>query len=240
LSVGLTGREFIILSGGDQAKSHIFRIPRRQPIFLHKTGSKKGESFMSLAEVTVPFQNSFDLGIGLDSRNASPMGQAIQGDSASTVDLASGATVRFEITRIQSTADLEEKLNVTAQAGYSAGPFANVSGRFSFAQSSKIQTSSLFFAITSTIKLAHSSINQPQLTHEASVLVDNPTIFQSKFGDMFVRGIDRGGFFCAVMRLDTSDSDKAEQISTELSGAYALFSADAKTTFENIQRKYNS
>jgi hypothetical protein len=61
------------------------------------------------------------------------MGQAIQGDSASTVDLASGATVRFEITRIQSTADLEEKLNVTAQAGYSAGPFANVSGRFSFA-----------------------------------------------------------------------------------------------------------
>jgi hypothetical protein len=57
---------------------------------------------------------------------------------------------------------------------------------------------------------------------------------------MFVRGIDRGGFFCAVMRLDTSDSDKAEQISTELSGAYALFSADAKTTVENIQRKYNS
>ena len=194
---------------------------------------------MSLSEVTVPFQNSFDLGIGLDSRNASPMGMAIQG-KASQVDLASGATVRFEINRIKSTAELEDKLDITAQASYAAGPFADVSGRFGFAQSSKIEKSSLSFAITSIIKLAHVSINEPQLTPEASSLVDNSLIFQSKFGDMFVRGLDRGGYFCAVMKLSTKDSDQAQEISASLSGAYALFSAEAKTKFDKIQNDHQS
>ena len=90
---------------------------------------------MALAQVTVPFEKSLDFGIGLDSTNASPMGKAVQGE-VSGVRKALGATAQFEITRIKSTHELEEKLGVDAKASYSAGPFANISGRFRFAKSS--------------------------------------------------------------------------------------------------------
>jgi hypothetical protein len=194
---------------------------------------------MALSEVTVPFERSFDFGIGLDSTNASPMGKAVQGE-VTGVSKAGGATVGFEITRIRSTHELEEKLGVDVKASYSAGPFANVSGRFSFAQSSKIQTSSLFMAITSNILLGHDSIDDPQLSPAAAALVDNPEMFRLRFGDMFVRGMDRGGLFIAVMKLETSDTQTSESISSQLSGAYGLFSGEAKQNFDKVQKDFHS
>src|SRR6476659_8665779 len=97
---------------------------------------------MALSQVVIPFDRSLDFGIGVDATKASPMGKVIQGE-ISGVSQAPGATVSFDISRIQSTHALEEKLNIAAQASYSGGPFANVSGRASFAQSSKIETNSL-------------------------------------------------------------------------------------------------
>lgn len=167
------------------------------------------------------------------------MGKAIQGET-SGVALAAGATVGFNISRIQSTHELEEKLNIEAKASYSAGPFANVSGRFDFAKSSKIQSSSLYFAITANVLLGQTSIDDPQLTPAAAALVDNPQMFQTRFGDMFVRGVDRGGMFVAVMKLDTSNEEESESISSELSGAYGLFSASAKQKLEKIQKDTHS
>ena len=65
-------------------------------------------------------------------------------------------------------------------------------------------------------------------------------MFHMRFGDMFVRGMDRGGLFIAVMQLDTSDEQTSQSISAELSGAYGLFSAAAKTKFDKVQRDFHS
>jgi hypothetical protein len=194
---------------------------------------------MALSQVVVPFDRSLDFGVGLNSTNASPMGKVVQGE-VTGVSNAEGATVAFDVSRIMSTRDLEEKLNVSAKASYSAGPFANVSGRLAFAQSSRIHTNSLFFAITSTILLGQTSIDDPLLTPAAAALVDNPQMFNTRFGDMFVRGIDRGGIFVAVMKLDASSDEEAESISSELSGTYGLFSAEAKSNFERVEKRTNS
>jgi hypothetical protein len=194
---------------------------------------------MALSQVVVPFDRSLDFGIGMDSTNAIPMGKVVQGE-ISGVSKAEAATTNFTISHIQSTRELEEKLNISAKASYSAGLFANVSGRFGFAQSSKIHSTSLFFAITSTILLGQTSIDDPALTPAAAALVDNPEMFHTRFGDMFVRGIDRGGLSVAVMKLDASSDEEAESISSELSGAYGLFSAEAQQNFEKIQKDTHS
>ena len=167
------------------------------------------------------------------------MGKVVQGEATGVIG-ADGAKVGYEISRIRTTHDLETKLKIDANASYAAGPFANVSARFDFAADLKIQTTSLFMAITSHINLATHSIDDPSLSPAAAAMVDNPTNFATRFGDMFVRGIGRGGLFVAVLQIDTSDSKSSEDISTELSGAYGLFSADAKVKFDKVQSDFHS
>ncbi len=194
---------------------------------------------MPLIQVEAPFIDSLDFGIGVDSTNASPMGKVVDGEITGVTG-ASGAKVGFEIERIITTHDLETKLGIDAKASYAAGAFANIAGRFEFAAASKIHTTSLCMAITSTVALAVHSINNPVLSAAAASSVDNPPVFVSRFGDMFVRGIGRGGIFIAVLTIDTSDDQESEDISSQLSGAYGLFSGDAKQKFESIQRDFHS
>jgi hypothetical protein len=167
------------------------------------------------------------------------MGKVVEGEITGVTG-ASGAKVGFEIERIITTHDLETKLGIDAKASYAASAFANIAGRFEFAAASKIHTTSLCMAITSTVSLAVHSIDNPVLTPAAAALVDNPTAFATRFGDMFVRGIGRGGIFIAVLKIDTSDDQESEDISSQLSGAYGLFSGEAKQKFESIQRDFKS
>ena len=57
---------------------------------------------------------------------------------------------------------------------------------------------------------------------------------------MFVRGVDRGGFFVAVMKFDACTDEEAKSISSKLSGAYGLFSGEAEENFASVQKDSNS
>ncbi len=194
---------------------------------------------MPLSQVVIPYNESLDFGIGLCSTNASAMGKVVQGE-ISGVSHALGASARFEISRILSTHELEEKLNIDAKASYSAGPFANISGRGSFARSCKICSTSLHFCISSAVVLGQEFIDDPQLTAPAAALVDNSEMFHTRFGDMFVRGMTRGGLFLANMQLDTRGEDESKDITSSLSGAYDLFSGDAKEKFSKVVKDTHS
>jgi hypothetical protein len=194
---------------------------------------------MALTQIEIPFVDNLDFGVGVDSMTSSPMGKVVQGE-ISGVAGALGAKVGFDIGRIRTTHELETKLNIHAKASYAGGPFANASARFDFAAASKIQTSSLFMSVTSRVTLATQSIDDPSLSPAAVALADNPQNFALRFGDMFVRGIGRGGLFIAVLQLDTSDEQTSDQISSELSGSYSLFSGEAKANLEKIQKDFRS
>lgn len=167
------------------------------------------------------------------------MGKVVNG-AQSGVEDAHGATTKFEIARIHSTSELETKLGINVEASYGCGAFGGVSGRFDYAKSAKIQTSSLFMAITANVELAFHSIDEPTLTPEAAQAVGQVEAFASRYGNMFVRGVGRGGLFVGVIQIDTSSSEDSESISAELEGSYGSFSAEAKTKFDEIQKKHNS
>ena len=154
---------------------------------------------------------------------------------------ASGATVQFEVQRIRTTRDLEQALDISVDSSYGSALFgAGVQARFRFAKSVQVQTSSLFMLVTAVIKLAFLSIDDPQLTDDAASLVDRPDIFNQRFGDTFVRGMLMGGLFVGVIQIETQNATDTESISSELSGTYGFFSADAKVKFEKVQSKYNA
>ena len=161
---------------------------------------------MPLATITVPYREGYDYGIGADLASGSPMGKVVAG-AVSGVENAIGATVGFEISRIHSTSDLEKKLGIDVEASYGCGAFGGVSARFNYATSSKIQSSSLFMAITASITLAFQSIDDPTLTPMAGEIINRTDVFSTRYGNMFVRGVGRGGLFVAVIQIDTSSSE---------------------------------
>ena len=128
-----------------------------------------------------------------------------------------GAKAGFQISRINSTSDLETALGISVEASGGCGCFS-ASARMDYAKNSKVQNSSLFMAITSRVELENLSIDDPALCRPGAR--GRPDAFSSRFGNMFVRGIGRGGLFVAVLRFDTSSSEESESLSASLSGSY--------------------
>src|SRR5262249_31049353 len=76
------------------------------------------------------------------------------------------------------------------------------------------------------------------LSEDAQALVSSPGPFKERYGNMFVRGISRGGLFIGTIRIETRSSDESRKIAAELQGSYGLFEAAAKTTFSEVQTRY--
>lgn len=198
----------------------------------------------ALHDAIVPFRDNDDIGIGIDSSSGDRKGLVVNPVTGTPKD-AGGSTSEFNIIRISSTSDLESSLNIDADASAGIAAFAGGSARFSFAQQMKIQSSSLFMAVTARVQLASESIDVPALADQpagggAASMVDNPGVFAERYGDMFVRSFQRGGFFVGILQIDTTSSSEAEQIVASLQGSYGLFSADASTKLQSVASQYKS
>jgi PASTA domain len=193
---------------------------------------------MAIGQVTVPHIGGYNSGVGADFATGSPMGKVVDG-VPSPVDQAAGSVVEFQVQRIQSTEELEQALGIDAEASYGSGSFG-VSARFSFAKKQKVQSSSLFMSVTCHVELEFLSIDDPILSQDAQTLVNSPEAFTARYGNVFVRGIGRGGLFVGTLRMETGSSEESQQIAAELQGSYGLFSADAKLKFDNLQKKYRT
>lgn len=193
---------------------------------------------MVQVQVEVPYKKNYDVGVGVDFLTGSPMGKVVTGE-VSGVTNALGAVTSFNILRLNSTEDLEQALGISVEASGGCGCFS-ASGRMEYAKKSKIQTNSLFMAITAYVTLENLSIDDPAMTPAAVDIAGRADAFNTRYGDMFVRGIGRGGLFLAILQIDTRSSEESESISAQVGGSYGLFSAKAKTTFENVQKQYHS
>ena len=192
-------------------------------------------------QLDVPVRDGYNFGVGADLLSGAAMNQPVSNSIINSIGHAEGATVNMIVQRIQTTHELEQALGISAEASYGSPSFGGgISGRFDFAKSAKVQSSSLFMTVTATVKLKVLSIDAPLLTPEAAQLVDNPPIFAQRFGNVFVRSMQRGGIFIGVLRIDTSSSEESESISSELKGSYGLFSAQAKEKFSEVEKKFSS
>lgn len=193
---------------------------------------------MAQTQVEIPYVRGYDFGIGVDLATGSRMGKVVEGDVSGVTD-AIGATTSYDISRINTTSELETALGIDVEASGGCGLFS-ASGRFSFAKKSKVQSSSLFMILTANVALEDLSIDDPTLSPMASSLANRPEVFSTRFGNMFISALGRGGLFVAVMEISTMNSEEKESISAELSGSYGLFSAEAKMNLEKIQKDYSS
>ncbi|RWP61168.1 hypothetical protein [Mesorhizobium sp.] len=191
-------------------------------------------------QVKVAYSEGYDFGIGVNYASGGPKNKAVTGD-ISAVELAAGDIVGYQISRVTSTSEIEKALGISVEADYGLSAFvAGASARFSFAQSVKVQASSLVLMVSATVRRAFQQIDKPRLTEAASEVARNPTLFAQRYGDMFVRGVNSGGLFVGCFRLDTGSSQMSTDISAELAGSYGLFSTEAEIKFKDVQRRFRS
>jgi hypothetical protein len=195
---------------------------------------------MAIEQIKVPYREGYDFGMGADLLSGGPLAKAAEGTPVG-VGQAGGSKVQFTVARVHTTSDLEQALGLHVDASYGCAAFgAGVSARFDFAESASVHTSSLFMTVAVTVSLEFLQLATPALTADAASLVDRPDLFAGRYGNVFVRGVARGGVFVGVLRVDTRSSSDAESISSDLHGSYGLFSGDAATKFQKALQQYSS
>jgi hypothetical protein len=193
---------------------------------------------MALQQITVPHLATYSFGVGVDRLSGTAMNLAVNPTPQPPV--VSGANQGFEVSRISSTSDLQEKLGIDVDASYGCAAFGTgISARFSFARESDVHSASLFLAVTADVHLADLSIAECTLTAAASSVVDRPDIFSGTYGDMFARACRTGGFFVGLIRVETFDDAEATSIEAQLHGSYGAFDATATGKFKEITTEHN-
>lgn len=171
--------------------------------------------------------------------SGSPMGKVVEG-SANPVTGAAGAVVEFKVRQIQDTEDLETALGIDVEASYGCGAFGGgATARFNYAKSTKVQSNSLFMMVTASVELAFESIDAPVLTSGAKEIVDRTDVFEQRYGDMFVRGVARGGIYVGTLQIITNSTKESIDVAAHLEGTYGLFALDASAKFKEVQQEFH-
>jgi hypothetical protein len=100
----------------------------------------------------------------------------------------------------------------------------------SYADSCHYNTSSVFLCLSVDVQLAFSSIDSPGISAYASNLLSSGETqqFQDQFGDVFVRGIQTGGQFFAVIEVLTQDETDKSSVSASMSASFSAFSGSGQ------------
>jgi hypothetical protein len=195
---------------------------------------------VAVLNINVPHIRGYDFGVGVDRLSGTPMNQVVDA-AASTPLPGQGGVQSFEVSRVYTTRDLQEKLGIDIEASYGCASFgAGASARFSYMKDSHVHSSALFMTVTATVHLADLSIDQSVLTEAARDVADRPDVFTARYGDMFCRACSRGGLFVGVMRIETYSSSDATEIEAALKGSYGFFSAEAKANFKSVTTEHRA
>lgn len=190
--------------------------------------------------VEVPYQIGHAFGMGVKSATGGRRGLGVVG-AVSQIAGASGGSGGFEMTRIQTTSDLEDHVGISADASGGVGLFS-ASDRFNFVKDCKIQTTSIAILLHCTRQFGFQQIDDPALSPSAAQLVSQGQVdlFGDRFGDCFVVGLKTGGQFFGVIRIDTRNDESRQTVENSLSGSYGTFSADVQVKVSDAMKSTQS
>jgi hypothetical protein len=175
---------------------------------------------MVFQQEEVLFRNGYDIGIGVAMATGSPMALGATG-AVTPPEVGTGGSGSFTFRRIETTGELETELGIGADVSAGIGLF-RASASFDFSKRCKIQSSSLTVMVSAEERFVFKQMDSPELSQAAKGLVDRPDLFAGKFGDYFVRGINSGGRFLGVVRIDTRSAQSKTDVNAALSGSYGL------------------
>ncbi|RWP39335.1 MAG: hypothetical protein EOR04_23380 [Mesorhizobium sp.] len=189
----------------------------------------------SVAQIRRVIFNDEEIGMGFNSDTGLAVGTALEGFSIGVNPAAPGAEVVASISIINTHEELQKSLGMSLEAHGRYGFFSG-SAKAEFAESARYNSTSTFLVARVVVENPLTRGKGFQVTVPAGELL-NPsrvTEFKTAFGDSFVRGLQTGGEFYAVVRItsvsEATQSSLSAALGAEMNGLMA--SGGFKAAFE--------
>jgi hypothetical protein len=201
-------------------------------IVLTACGQETQDSSIK-AIIPVDPQSTLDLGKGLDTLSGAVKGDCVVRTEPESVFASNGKAIRMTIEKIESSQDLFEKLDFSAEANYGN----MVSGKAKYAKSIKVNDYSIFVMGKVNVQLMTQAMRDIQLKSDAYQLAgESFPRFLERCGNEFVSGRTMGGELFVVLEIVTKSKEEKREIEASIKGSYGVFSGSASFSqnLENV------
>jgi hypothetical protein len=161
--------------------------------------------------------NDEEIGMGFNSDSGLAVGGALEDFTITENPAAAGQEVVASITIVNTHEELMENLDMSFEAQGRYGLFS-ASAKAKFSEASNFNSTSTFLVARVVVKNPLRRGKGFKATAAAKALRDSQRFdeFRTAFGDSFIRGLQTGGEFYAVIRLTSVSTSKQTELAVEL------------------------
>jgi hypothetical protein len=167
--------------------------------------------------------NDERIGMGFNSDTGLAVGSALEGFTEGPDPTAPGQEVFSTISEVTSHDELMETIGMSVELQGRYGFFSG-SVKAEFSESTKYNSTSTFLVARCIVKNAFRRGTGFRLTQAAHDVLNvpgsGPDQFKHAFGDSFVRGLETGGEFYAVLRVTSISTVKEKELAASLQAEY--------------------
>ncbi len=183
--------------------------------------------------------NDEEIGMGFNSQTGLAVGSALEGFTVQENPAATGAEVTSAISIVSTHEELQESIGLSFQAQGRYGLVAG-SAKASFSEKTNYNSMSTFVVASVVVENPLRRGKNFKITADAKALLDSLQVdkFQRAFGDSFVRGLQTGGEFYAVVRITSVSTSTQTALSAALQAEYngLVASGSFKLEFESTSQ----
>ncbi len=178
-------------------------------------------------------QSTLDLGKGFDTLSGAIKGDCVVRTTPEKVFASNGKSIRMTIEKIESTQDLFQKLDFSAEANYGN----MISGKGKYAKSIKVNDYSVYVMGKVNVQLMTEAMRDIELKPDAFQLAgESFPRFLERCGNEVVSGRTTGGELFVVLEIITKSKEEKRTIEASIRGSYGVFSGSSEFSqnLENI------
>lgn len=177
-------------------------------------------------------------GLGFNSSNSDIRGQAVTVTPLQSAG-GNGQTIFFSCHKTESVDDVFSQVGLSVDASASVGLFGGTD-KFTFVHDSNLHSYSVFMVVSISVSNPTEHMLGEELLKEAADLLSSGTEednqrFLATFGDLYIKGVESGGEYFAIIEVHTTDQTDQNSISNSLN--LAGFFGDGGV---DLQSKFSS
>ncbi|MBJ8056101.1 peptidoglycan-binding protein [Bacillus cereus] len=163
--------------------------------------------------------NDERVGMGFNSESGLAIGTALEGFTVTADPIAPGQQVSASVSIINSHDELMERLGMSFEAKGRYG-FFSASAKAEFSSSTSYNSTSTFVVARCVVKNPFMRGDNFRVKQPAQDLLNSLRFdeFRTAYGDSFVRGLQTGGEFYAVIRITSFSTSKQKELGVTLQG----------------------
>ncbi|MGA8943603.1 MAG: hypothetical protein WB502_12955 [Thermoactinomyces sp.] len=172
---------------------------------------------MPISQVKRIEYNDEEIGMGFNSETGEAVGTALEGFTVTANPVAPGMEVQSSVTIVNSHEELMNRLGMSFEGKGRYG-FISASAKAQFSESTSFNSTSSFLVASCVVQNPFLRGKNFRVKPEAKALLDALRFdeFKTAYGDSFVRGIQTGGEFYAVIRITSVSISKQTELTTTL------------------------